>query len=84
MDKYMQEAISDFTFDAMAGGAIRHLSDLGYTPEEISEKLDIAVPLSKIEETIRAHRMKKESHTKIIRERDAYGRTTFRQVHEED
>ena len=30
-NRYFQKALSDFTYDAASGGAIRHLTDTGYT-----------------------------------------------------
>lgn len=38
-----QTALSDFTFEAACGGAIRHLADSGCTAKQIMEKLDYPI-----------------------------------------
>lgn len=41
---YFKNALSDFTFEAACGGAIRHLADLGYTVSQIKEQLAFPLP----------------------------------------
>lgn len=50
--RYFQNALSDFTFDAAGGQAIRHLVNTGYTAEQILHQLDYPVPMTKIRQTI--------------------------------
>lgn len=50
--KYFQEALSDFTYDAASGRAIRHLTDTGYTASQIKEFLDYPTSLTKIQTSI--------------------------------
>lgn len=52
MDKEFQKALSDFTFDMASGGAIRHLTDLGYTVKQIQECLDFPTPYARIQEAV--------------------------------
>lgn len=47
-----RHALSDFTFDAASGGAIRHLTDLGYTVRQIGERLDFPTPPARIQEAV--------------------------------
>lgn len=49
---YFQEALGDFIHDAASGGAIRHLLDLGYTTDQIMEKLDFPTPRARVEKTV--------------------------------
>lgn len=41
---YFQNALSSFVTDAACGGAIRHLVDIGYTLDQIVERLDYPAP----------------------------------------
>lgn len=52
MDKEFQQALSDFTFEVADGGAIRHLTDLGYTVKQIRERLDFPIPYARIQEAV--------------------------------
>ncbi len=52
---YFEKALSDFTFDMASGGAIRHLTDLGFSVNEIAERLDYPTPVEKIKETVWKH-----------------------------
>lgn len=47
-----RQALSDFSFDVASGGAIRHLTDLGYTVRQIQERLDFPTPLTRIREAV--------------------------------
>lgn len=55
MEKAFAQALSNFTYDVASGGAIRHLTDLGYTVNEIAAKLDYPTPMSKIREIVWKH-----------------------------
>lgn len=52
MDKEFQQALSDFTFDVASGGAIRHLTDLGYTVKQIQDRLDFPTPFARVQEAV--------------------------------
>ena len=84
--KLFHKAISNFTYDVAARGAIRHLHDLGYDSESIRKQLSYPVSLSQIEKEIEEYRNEKceaENGTpqyEFIRETDAYGKTSFRRV----
>lgn len=88
---YFRSALSDFTYEAASGGAIRHLADLGYTVKQISEKLTYPTPYERVRKTVWQHLI----DTQTVRtqtpgsgnvrgkadytvERDKYGRTSFR------
>ena len=49
---YFKQALSDFTFDAAAGRAIRHLADCGYTSSQIVQRLDYPVPEAKVHKAV--------------------------------
>lgn len=55
---YFEEALSDFTHDAASGGAIRHMVDLGYSAEQIMQRLDFPTPRSRVEKTILQYMIK--------------------------
>ncbi|MDE7114573.1 MAG: hypothetical protein K2O57_10425, partial [Acetatifactor sp.] len=50
--KYFQNALSNFIFEAASGGAIRHLTDLGYTVSEIMERLDVPTPYERVQKAV--------------------------------
>lgn len=52
---YFEAALSDFVFDVAAGGAIRHLTDRGYSVEQIMKELDYPVPRAKVEKAVYRH-----------------------------
>ena len=91
-NSYFLGALGKFTFEVSSGAAIRHLADLGYTAEEIADKLTFPTPMDKIKTAYTKHLLnqgilaidnpsekKAEIHT-YIRERGDYGRVSFRQV----
>lgn len=53
--EYFRSALSDFTFEAASGGAIRHLADLGYTVKQITEKLTYPTPYERVRKTVWKH-----------------------------
>ncbi|MDE6388486.1 MAG: hypothetical protein K2L82_11850 [Lachnospiraceae bacterium] len=88
---FFRNALSDFTFEAASGGAIRHLADLGYTAKQISEQLTYPTPYERVRSTL----WKRLLDTRVVltqepgsgkehikaeykMERDKYGRTSFR------
>lgn len=54
-ESYFQTALSDFTFDVAAGGAIRHLTDRGYSVEQIMRELSYPVPRARVEKAVYRH-----------------------------
>ncbi len=88
-----QSALADFTYDVASGGAIRHLTDLGYTARQISETLSYPTPMKRIQEQMWKRLLETETilaqepgspreTSKFVREYDKYGRTSFRMVSE--
>lgn len=51
-NRYFQDALSDFIYDAASGRAIRHLVDRGYTAAQIIQQLDYPTPFSKVQYTV--------------------------------
>lgn len=92
-----RQALSDFTFDVASGGAIRHLTDLGYTVKQIQEQLDFPTPLARIQKEVwrrlvdtgiilleEPGRQKPKEKVDYVREYDSYGKASFRRVVETD
>ncbi len=88
-----QSALADFTYDVASGGAIRHLTDLGYTAKQIAETLSYPTPMNRIQEQMWKRLLETETIlaqepgspreiSKFVREYDKYGRTSFRMVSE--
>lgn len=88
-----RQALSDFSFDVASGGAIRHLTDLGYTVKQIQEKLDFPTPIARIQEMVwkrlvetgvilleDPRREGPKEKVNYIREYDSYGKVSFRRV----
>lgn len=93
---YFQSALSNFSHEVASGGAIRHLTDLGYTAKQIAERLDFPTPFARIQKEIWQRMIdtnvilmeepgsagsKKEVY---VREYDKYGRASFRKVVDQD
>jgi len=53
--EYFEAALSDFVFDVAAGGAIRHLTDRGYSVEQIMRELSYPVPRDRVEKAVYRH-----------------------------
>ena len=53
--EYFRNALSDFTYEAASGGAIRHLADLGYTVKQICGKLTYPTPCERVRKTVWQH-----------------------------
>lgn len=91
--KNFQKALSDFTYEAASGGAIRHLADLGYSIKQIEENLSFPTPYERIQKTVWEHFMDtgvllleepgKERHYEkvdFVKEYGKYGKISFRQI----
>lgn len=88
---HFQRALSDFVYDMASGGAICHLTDLGYTVKQIRESLDYPTPYERIQKTVWKHLLdtgvvtpleQGEAREKVeyVREYDCYGKPSFRRV----
>ncbi|MCM1136344.1 MAG: hypothetical protein NC400_12320 [Clostridium sp.] len=90
---YFGKALSNFTFEAASGGAIRHLTDLGYTVKQIRQRLDFPAPCEKVRRAVWDRLLetgvllkeepgsgKEREKAEYVEERDKYGRTSFRRV----
>lgn len=88
-----RQALSDFTFDVASGGAIRHLTDLGYTVKQIQEQLDFPTPFGRVQEAVwrrlvdtgvifleEPWRQAPKEKVNYVREYDSYGMASFRRV----
>ena len=49
---YFQKALADFTHEAASGGAIRHLTDMGYTVKQIAALLDFPTPYERVQKGV--------------------------------
>lgn len=91
--EFFRKALSDFTYDAASGGAIRHLADLGLTVKQIQQQLSFPTPYVRIQHTVWEHLLstgvlRKEIPTgcaaseqvRYVREYDSYGKPSFRRV----
>ena len=93
---YFQNALSNFTYEAASGGAIRHLTDLGYTAKQIVEQLDFPTPFARVQKEVwqrlidtnvillKEPGSAKSQKETYVREYDKYGRASFRKVVEQD
>lgn len=88
---FFRNALSDFTYEAASGGAIRHLTDLGYTVKQISGKLTYPTPYARVQRAVWQQLLdtrvvlteepgsgKARGKTEYAVERDKYGRTSYR------
>ncbi len=93
---YFNRALSDFVQDFANGDEIRHLADCGLSVSEIKKRLSFPASKEKIGKTIWEHFVRcgriclkkpdscgKTEKTSVIKETDAFGRISFRQVKEE-
>lgn len=91
--KYFQNALSNFIFEAASGGAIRHLTDLGYTVSEIMERLDVPTPYERVQKAVWQRLLdtgvllleepgSENGREKVtyVRDYDRYGKPSFRRV----
>jgi hypothetical protein len=88
-----REALKNFTFDVACGGAIAHLADCGYLPQEIQGMLDFPTSLELVQETYWKHCVKKKiiveekselgkrlEKVSYVTDYDAYGHMSLRRV----
>lgn len=90
---YFKKALSNFTFEMASGGAIRYLTDEGYTVRQIAERLDFPTPVEKIQKAVWARLLEngtllieepgsrpKEPKYAYIKEYNQNGRPSFRRI----
>ncbi len=94
-NRYFKEALGSFSRDAAYGAAIRHLTDLGLSAEEIRDSLDYPLSLPTVEKLMRKRLVEtgkvppsgleeealvRSSECEYVKETDAFGRISFRRV----
>ena len=84
-EKYFNSALRDFTFDVACGAAIRHLYELGYTPEQIAERLDYPISVDRVKKYVSKLKIKGAEELEgeayeMVRDYDEYGRSCFVRV----
>lgn len=89
---FFQNALGNFTFEVASGGAIRHLTDLGYTAKQIYERLDFPTPMERIQNRMWERLLEtgviltdepgsvRRETADYVREYDRYGKASFRRV----
>ncbi len=90
---YFQNALSSFVTDAACGGAIRHLADIGYTLDQIVERLDYPAPRAKVQRIMMEYLYESRvllreepseelfaPRAQFVQEQDAYGRRSMRKI----
>ena len=58
---YFKNALSDFTFEAACGGAIRHLVDKGYTADRIIREFHYPLSRETIEKMVADYQKGKDA-----------------------
>lgn len=92
-NEYFKQALSSFAMDMASGGAIKHLTNQGYTVQQIVNKLDFPTPYEKVQELVWKQMIENgcllleepgngTDHEKVdyIQETDSLGRKSFRKV----
>lgn len=92
---YFKNALANFTHEAASGGAIRHLTDLGYTVDQIASKLSFPTPRERVRKEVWERLLdtgvvlleepgngKRREKAVYVEEQDPYGRISFRRVAE--
>ena len=89
---HFQNALSSFTHEVASGGAIRHLTDLGFTAKQIAERLQYPTPFVKVQQEMWQQLIEtgvilleepgtgKKEKVSYVREYDKYGKSSFRRV----
>lgn len=88
-----QSALSNFATDVACGGAIRHLTDIGYTLDQIVDRLDYPAPRAKVQRIMMAYLYESRvllleepsadlfaPKEQFVQEQDSYGRRSFRKI----
>lgn len=91
--EYFKRALSNFTYETASGGAIRHLTNIGYTVRQITENLSFPTSYERVQRTVWEHlintgvilleepgiRTVNESFT-YVKEYNKYGTASFRRI----
>lgn len=90
---YFQNALSGFTTEVACGGAVRHLTDIGYTLDQMVARLDYPAPRAKVQRIMmeylyESHVLLREEpseelfapQAQFVQVQDAYGRRSMRKV----
>jgi hypothetical protein len=91
--KEFNKALGNFINDAAAGGAVRHLADLGYSISKIAEEINYPISKERIAQYMWEHYLNigkisleepQPVHEKasFVKEQDEFGRISFRRVTE--
>lgn len=91
--EYFKNALSNFTFETACGGAIRHLTDLGYTVKQITEQLDFPTSYERVQKAVWERLLdtgvicltppgsgKTSEKAEFVKDYDKYGKVSFRKV----
>lgn len=92
-DQNFKTALSNFATDIACGGAVRHLTDIGYTLDQIVERLDYPAPRAKVQKIMMEHLYESRvilreepseafftAPEAYVQEQDAYGRRSMRKI----
>lgn len=85
--RYFKDALANFTSEAAYGGAVRHLYDMGYSAEQIREKLLYPASVQQIEKVIDEYERRRnspEQDYEYVQDTDQYGKRSFRRVKKSD
>ncbi|MCI8924429.1 MAG: hypothetical protein HFI45_10640 [Lachnospiraceae bacterium] len=90
---YFKNALSNFTFEAACGGAIRHLADLGCSVAQIMEKIQFPTSYERVQKAVWEHLINTgvillaqpgsgtaAPKAEFIKEYDKYGKVSFRKI----
>lgn len=90
---YFQNALSGFTTEVACGGAVRHLTDIGCTLDQIVDRLDYPAPRAKVQRIMMTYLyesrvlLREEPSEELfapqeqfVEEQNAYGRRSLRKV----
>ena len=85
-NRYFQETLSSFTSEFAYAGAVRHLYELGYSPQRIQSELLYPVSLEKINRVIEEYERalnNPEAQYEYVQETDELGRRSFRRKYKD-
>ena len=90
---YFQNALSGFVTEAACGGAVRHLTDIGYTLDQIVDRLDYPAPRAKVQRIMMTYLYESRvllleepsaelfaPKEQFVQEQGSYGRRSFRKT----
>lgn len=89
---FFHNALSNYTNEVANGGAIRHLTDMGYSVRQIMEQLDFPAPFERVQKEMWNRLLetevilidepdgRKREKASYVREYNEYGKASFRRV----